>query len=84
MKTKRTNGLAILAILSTGLDLSGCATCDRHPVACTVGGAILVGSIATEVQALKGSSAARSPQRSIEPVNCPFTSGSVNTATLCQ
>jgi len=37
----KTLPLSILLVM-----LSGCATCDRHPVACWAGGIILVGSIA--------------------------------------
>lgn len=34
--------LSLLALLS----LAGCATCVSHPVACSVGGALIVGSAA--------------------------------------
>lgn len=33
------------------LALSGCATCRDHPVACSVGGAIIAGSIAASILA---------------------------------
>lgn len=29
--------------------LSGCATCTRYPIACAVGGAIIVGSVAATI-----------------------------------
>ena len=35
----------ILALL-LALSLAGCATCANHPIACSVGGAIIVGSAA--------------------------------------
>jgi hypothetical protein len=35
--------LTLIALLSA---LSGCATCERYPVACTVAGAFVVGSVA--------------------------------------
>lgn len=35
--------LAIFAVLAL---MAGCATCDRHPVACGVGMALAVGSVA--------------------------------------
>jgi hypothetical protein len=35
-----------LTLLVVLLSLSACATCERHPLACTVAGAIVVGSIA--------------------------------------
>jgi len=37
----KTLPLSILLVM-----LTGCATCERHPVACWAGGIILVGSIA--------------------------------------
>lgn len=37
--------LAALALLA----LAGCATCQRHPVACTVGAVIVAGSIAASI-----------------------------------
>lgn len=39
--------LGVLVLIST---LAGCATCREHPVACTVAGAIVVGSVAASVQ----------------------------------
>lgn len=35
-----------LASLVLAVALTGCATCERHPVVCTVGTAVLAGSIA--------------------------------------
>lgn len=40
-----------LIILSVLFSLVGCATCGRHPVVCTIAGAIVVGSIAATIQA---------------------------------
>jgi hypothetical protein len=37
----KTLPLSILLVM-----LTGCATCERHPVACWAGGVVLVGSIA--------------------------------------
>lgn len=39
--------ICLLGILSA---LGGCATCDRHPLVCTVATAVVVGSIAASVQ----------------------------------
>lgn len=38
--------MKILTLLVVVLSLSACATCERHPTMCAVGGAIVVGSIA--------------------------------------
>jgi hypothetical protein len=32
------------------LSLSACATCHEHPVACAIGGAIVIGSIAAAAE----------------------------------
>jgi hypothetical protein len=32
------------------LILSGCATCEQHPVACGIAGAVIVGTVAAGVQ----------------------------------
>ena len=37
------------SLLAALLILSGCATCRQHPVACSIGGAFIVGSIAASV-----------------------------------
>lgn len=34
--------------------LGGCATCQTHPVACAIGGALIVGSVAATVAANTG------------------------------
>lgn len=36
----------LAAIVIALLALTGCATCQRHPYICAVGGAVIVGSIA--------------------------------------
>lgn len=33
-------------ILAALLALSGCATCERHPIVCTVAAGVVIGSIA--------------------------------------
>ena len=38
--------MKIITLLIVVLSLSACATCERHPYVCAVGGAIVVGSIA--------------------------------------
>jgi hypothetical protein len=42
--------------------LAGCATCDHHPVACLIGGAVVVGSVAATIQAHND----RDPQHSVQ------------------
>jgi hypothetical protein len=37
-------------LLAAVLLVSGCATCERHPVACTVAGAIVAGSVAATIE----------------------------------
>jgi hypothetical protein len=37
------------------LALAGCATCREHPVACAVGSALIVGSIAATIELRKDS-----------------------------
>lgn len=43
----------ILAVSLAGL-MGGCATCREHPVACSIGSAVIVGSIAATVAANSG------------------------------
>jgi hypothetical protein len=51
------------------LSLFGCATCERHPVACSVGAAVIVGSVAATVEANTRHSTA--PARAnTQPVAC--------------
>lgn len=44
---RRQAHFAALALLLT---LAGCATCERHPIMCTVATAVVVGSIAASLQ----------------------------------
>jgi hypothetical protein len=45
----RSAGLVLrLALI---IALAGCATCERHPVACGIGGALIVGSVAATIAA---------------------------------
>jgi hypothetical protein len=37
--------------LAALLALSGCATCQQHPIACSVGSAVIVGSAAAMIAA---------------------------------
>jgi hypothetical protein len=56
------------------LVLSGCATCQRHPVACSIAGAIVVGSVAATVAANSGHDQRQPP--GYHPVcapNCPVS-----------
>jgi hypothetical protein len=39
------------ALLALVLALSGCATCQQHPTACAIAGAVIAGSIAATVVA---------------------------------
>lgn len=39
-----------IAILLLTLCAAGCATCERHPVWCAAGAAVIVGSIAASVE----------------------------------
>jgi hypothetical protein len=43
-------GPILAAVLLLSLSLSGCATCQQHPVWCAVGTAVVVGSIAASVE----------------------------------
>lgn len=33
------------------LGVSACATCERHPIACSIGGAIIVGTAVATIEA---------------------------------
>lgn len=41
--------MRVTAIVFTML-LAGCATCAQHPVACSIGGALIVGSVAASIE----------------------------------
>lgn len=61
--------IAALALASSAL--TGCATCRNHPVACTLAGAIIVGSVAATVAANSGGHDPTPPHISTtQPVNC--------------
>ena len=58
-------------ILSVALALSACATCEQHPAACTIGAAILAGSVAATIQHHHDQHAAAAPVRADAiPVHC--------------
>lgn len=44
--------IATLSLIAALGLMSGCATCQRHPVACTIATAIVVGSLAYEIDNL--------------------------------
>jgi hypothetical protein len=68
---------ALVAVLL--LALGGCATCQQHPVACGVAGAVIVGSIAAAVQHHHDQQHQAAPGMSnTQPVNCAAT------PSLCQ
>ena len=46
----KSNWKSALCAVTVAALLGGCATCDRHPVACTVATVIVVGSIAASVE----------------------------------
>jgi hypothetical protein len=57
-------------VILAALALSACATCRDHPVACTVAGAIVVGSVAASV-AQHDHDRAQTPHMSTTlPVTC--------------
>src|SRR5579872_4154008 len=39
-----------IALLTSVLAVSGCATCQQHPVACAIGGGIIIGSAAAIIE----------------------------------
>jgi len=41
--------MKIVALLLVALTFGGCTLCREHPMACTIGGAIIVGSIAASI-----------------------------------
>jgi hypothetical protein len=43
--------MKVITAIALALSLGGCATCSQHPVACSIGGAIIVGSVAATVAA---------------------------------
>jgi hypothetical protein len=59
-----------ILILCALLALAGCATCQRHPVMCTVAGAIVVGSIAATLAQHDHSDHAQSNKRMTQPTPC--------------
>jgi hypothetical protein len=69
MKIRAT--ILIAAVITA---VSGCAVCERHPLACGAGAVLLAGSLAAGQGG--GSASARPPRMSIQPVRC--------TGALCQ
>ena len=66
----------VATLLTVVLALSGCATgrvlpdaCEQHPLACSIGAAVIVGSVAATVEA---------NQHHSQPVSCAAT------PSLCQ
>lgn len=59
---------SIILILAS-LAASGCSTCANHPVACSVGGAIIAGSVAASLNSHSHKS--RAPTSSnTQPIIC--------------
>jgi hypothetical protein len=56
--------LALAALIALG----GCATCQQHPVACTIVGAVVVGSVVATIEANEHHRA--SPTSNTQPLNC--------------
>lgn len=58
--------LLITVCLATIIWLGGCATCERHPVACTAA----VGIVATSIALSRDQGRPADPRRGINPPNC--------------
>ena len=52
-----------LSLLAVAVSLSGCATCQRHPVACAIAGAIVVGSVVAAIENNRHDQRAGSPSQ---------------------
>lgn len=70
--TRRLRAVLIFSLLV----LPGCAVCERHPAACAVAGAVIVGSAVATLEAHHGGQAGRvveprmspcDPRRSCQP-----------------
>ena len=57
-------------ILPLALVLSGCATCQEHPLVCSAAGALIAGSIVLAAQ--HHSHQPNDDRRTILPVDCSF------------
>lgn len=63
-------GIALCAAL-----LSGCATCNKHPVVCGVAAGIIVTGIAFSVSGPGHHPSAPPPSANTQPVNCQSNPG---------
>lgn len=59
-----------ILIMTLMLTISGCATCERHPVACTAAVAVVVTSIALSVDHGHSSRPAPHTSSDIQPITC--------------
>ena len=76
-RVRGANQMKNIFLIALALSLSACATCQRYPVACAVGSAVIAGSVATTIAANDGRHS-RAPMRHVSPPDC-----AVNPA-LCQ